>query len=238
MPSCRCGNARTLASDQAGQRSRSSASHEKTRHSDSSKQIADYVVEIIQDSNGNLWFGTISRGAARYDGRTLTYVTTESGLAGNTVSSVMEDKEGNLWFGTHSGVSRYDGKTFTNFTTKDGLTNNRTTRILSDQGGNIWLSSLDGVCCFNGVSFDTFRIPGPSPTGPPAPLATGPFQLPGQQWIRDMIEDQDGNIWLARDGYGACKYDGRTIVRHPVNPDRSSGGARPNARLGEIREFR
>ena len=39
-------------------------------------QIAEYVVEIFEDSKGNLWFGTGNKGAARYDGKALTYFTT------------------------------------------------------------------------------------------------------------------------------------------------------------------
>src|SRR5690606_9852339 len=88
-----------------------------------SAQIAEYVVAIFEDKKGDLWFGTMSKGAACYDGKTLTYFTTNEGLSGNTVASFAQDKEGNLWFGTHSGLSKYDGQTFTNFTTKDGLCN-------------------------------------------------------------------------------------------------------------------
>src|SRR5690348_11786336 len=60
-------------------------------------QIDQYVVEIFEDSKGTLWFGTINKGAARYDGKALTYLTTEDGLSGNTVTSFAEDKEGNIW---------------------------------------------------------------------------------------------------------------------------------------------
>ena len=48
-------------------------------------QIAAFVVEIFEDSKGNLWFGTMSKGVARYDGRSLVYFSIKDGLAGNTV---------------------------------------------------------------------------------------------------------------------------------------------------------
>ena len=37
---------------------------------------------------------------ARYDGQSLTYLTTEDGLVGNGVVEILEDEAGNLWFGT------------------------------------------------------------------------------------------------------------------------------------------
>src|SRR5688572_922077 len=57
----------------------------------SAAQIAQYVVEIFEDSKGNLWFGTIEKGCAKYDAKKLTYYTTEDGLIGNTVTSFAED---------------------------------------------------------------------------------------------------------------------------------------------------
>nr|WP_290939679.1 two-component regulator propeller domain-containing protein [Haliscomenobacter sp.] len=78
--------------------------------------IDQYVVELFEDSKGNLWFGTMSSGVARYTPstllrageKTLTYFSEKDGLPGTTVVSIAEDKAGNMWFGTHSGLSKYD----------------------------------------------------------------------------------------------------------------------------------
>jgi len=32
-------------------------------------KIDEYVVEVFEDKKGNLWFGTLSKGTARYDAR-------------------------------------------------------------------------------------------------------------------------------------------------------------------------
>ena len=169
-------------------------------------QIADYVVEIFEDSKGNLWFGTIEKGAAKYNGKTLTYFTTVDGLIGNTVTSFSEDKDGNLWFGTHSGLSKYDGKKFTNFTDKDGLANNRVSELLIDKIGNIWVGTWGGVSKFNGATFSNFPIPNPD-------IKLLPYQSI-INWITEIIEDKQGNIWFSRDGYGACKYDGKSFTHY------------------------
>jgi ligand-binding sensor domain-containing protein len=168
--------------------------------SDTDAQIAEYIVEAFEDSKGHLWFGTMAYGAARYDGKALTYFTTKDGLPGNTVASIIEDKEGNLWFGTHSGLSKYDGNTFANFTITNGLCHDRVSNILIDSKGQMWIGTWGGVCVFDGSTFSGFPLP--------VPEVTTPLNPDTQNWITEIMEDHEGNIWIGRDGYGAYKYDG------------------------------
>lgn len=71
------------------------------------------VLSILEDKDGNLWFGTNSGGVTRYDGRTFINYTEADGLTDNTVYTIMQDKNRNLWFATMGGATKYDGKTFT-----------------------------------------------------------------------------------------------------------------------------
>ena len=191
-------------------------------------QIDEYVVELFEDSKGNLWFGTIFKGVARYTPsallrpgeKTLTYFSEKEGLPGTTVASIAEDKAGNMWFGTHSGLSKYDpsahfdsaqhkslrpgGKTFTNFTQKDGLCHDRVSNILVDRAGNIWVGTWGGVCRYKDGGFSDFPIPKPD-------VDLLPYQTT-MDWITEIMEDKQGNIWFGRDGYGACKYDGASFT--------------------------
>jgi len=182
--------------------------------------IDEYVVELFEDSKGNLWFGTIMSGVARYTPstllrageKTLTYFSEKDGLPGTTVASIAEDKAGNMWFGTHSGLSKYDpsaklrpgGKTFTNFTQKDGLCNDRVSNILIDRAGNLWVGTWGGVCRYEDGGFSDFPIPKPD-------VDLLPYQTT-MDWITEIMEDKQGNIWFGRDGYGACKYDGAAFT--------------------------
>lgn len=170
-------------------------------------QIAEYVVEIFEDSKGNLWFGTIPNGAARYDGKTLTYFSPKDGLVGDVVTSFAEDKNGIMWIGTHSGLSKHDGKKFTNFTDKDGLINNKVSELLMDKSGNLWVGTWEGVSTLKGTTFSNFPLPKPDVT-------LLPYQLNMNNWITEIIEDKKGNIWFSRDGYGACKYDGKLFTHY------------------------
>lgn len=170
--------------------------------SDSAPQIAEFVVETFEDKKGNLWFGTMGKGAARYDGKDLTYISTKDGLCGNDVASITEDQKGNIWFGTHNGASKYDGTTFTNFGRKEGL-HGLGCNILVDRKGNVWAGTNDGLFRFTDSSFSEFKIPNP------------PIKNPSYQWelgkVWTLIEDNQGNLWFGRDGFGACKFDGTSF---------------------------
>lgn len=166
-------------------------------------QIDDYVVEVFEDSKGNLWFGTMAKGAARYDGKSLTYFSKKDGLCDNTVACINEDKDGNIWFGTHNGASRYDGRTFTSFTETGGL-HGAGCQILVDRSGNIWAGTNHGAFRFDGVSFSKFSIPDPGIKAPSCKWETG------KVWC--LMEDRKGNIWFGRDGLGACRFDGTSFT--------------------------
>ena len=102
----------------------------------------NFVLSILQDRDGDLWFGTWDGGVSRYDGQKWRTFTVEDGLADNVVSSVLQDREGNLWFGTQGGgVSRYSGQVWTTFTEADGLRNSSTAFLFQDRDENLWVGS-------------------------------------------------------------------------------------------------
>ncbi|MEM1320728.1 MAG: two-component regulator propeller domain-containing protein [Bacteroidota bacterium] len=173
-------------------------------------QIGEYVVAIFEDSKGHLWFGTMSKGVARYDGQQLQYFTTDDGLCGNTVLSLAEDSNGHIWMGTHSGASRYDGKTFTNFGQKQGL-HGAGCKFLIDSKGTLWAGTNHGLFRYQDsflapgqATFQAFELPIPE-------IDTLSFKWElGKIW--SLMEDSKGNLWFGRDGYGACKFDGQSFT--------------------------
>ena len=84
-----------------------------------------HVFSLLEDRQGNIWFGTIGAGVYRYDGKTFTNFTTQHGLPDDKIGCFYEDRNGSLWIGTINGLSRYDGLTFTNYGTEDGLDRRR-----------------------------------------------------------------------------------------------------------------
>jgi len=106
----------------------------------------NFIYTIIEDSHGNLWFGT-GTGAAKYNGETFTHYTTKEGLPGNSINAIFEDQRGNLWFGTTEGLTMFDGSYFTHYSQKEGLCNNFIKTIVEDHLGNLWVSTPNGISC-------------------------------------------------------------------------------------------
>ena len=73
-----------------------------------------YVVDILQDRRGFMWFATRD-GLNRYDGYTFVvykHDPKDSGsLNSNFLQDLMEDDQGNLWVATNTGVNRFDPTT-------------------------------------------------------------------------------------------------------------------------------
>ena len=185
----------------------SNADKFKTNHLSSQEdeaQVAQYVVLVFQDSRRNLWFGTLEKGVAKYDGNELVYLTMKDGLPSNRITNIIEDSLGNLWFGTGAGLSKFDGKAFTNYTLKNDLNSNMISNLFVDSKGHFWVGTWGGVYIFNGTEFEKFPIP--------YPKIETPINEDTKNWITDIIEDHEGNIWFARDGYGAVNYDGKNVT--------------------------
>ncbi len=167
-------------------------------------QIGEYVVDIFQDSKDNLWFGTLEKGVAKYDGNKLVYLTTNDGLPSNRIVDVIEDNLGNLWFGTGSGLSKFDGVTYTNYSEKDGLCSDMISNLFIDSKGIFWIGTWGGVCKLNGSNFEKFAIPYPD-------IETM-INPDTKDWVTTITEDSDGSIWFGRDGYAASRYDGKSFT--------------------------
>jgi ligand-binding sensor domain-containing protein len=105
----------------------------------------NYVFSILAAADGSVWAGTWGGGAARWDGKAWTNLTTKDGLAGNIVYSVAQERDGTLWFGTNQGLSRWDGKQFRNLGTAQGLLDRHVYAIAIAPNGELWAGTKKGV---------------------------------------------------------------------------------------------
>ena len=166
-------------------------------------RIAQYVVEVYEDKKGDLWFGTMHKGAARYDGKTLTWFSKKDGLPSNAVPSFAEDKEGNLWVGTQEGVCKFVGEKFIQFGSAEGLPA-RYGRVRADKDGNIWAGMNTGVFRLDGSSFSEFNVPIDKDKIKSYAI------IPGQ--VSMALHDKKGNLWFSTDGAGAFRFDGKSFT--------------------------
>jgi ligand-binding sensor domain-containing protein len=152
------------------------------------------VERIFCDSKGNIWFGTLGNGVARYDGKKFTTYLSElpnyHGYAG--IGRMMEDKNGNIWIGNGEGVTCFDGKKFTNYTEKDGLPDNGVSGIAEDKEGNIWMDTWKGVVSFDGHTFTKHD----------------PLYWPPNNNFWGMVCDDENRMWFGDWGNGLYCIDG------------------------------
>ena len=70
-----------------------------------------YIYDILQDSDGFIWFAT-KDGLNRYEGYSFKVYTHDSydphSLSNNTVYHLLEDSQGRLWVATDQGLNIYD----------------------------------------------------------------------------------------------------------------------------------
>jgi ligand-binding sensor domain-containing protein len=171
------------------------------------RQISQYIRRMFQDKAGNIWFGTNGEGVCRFDGKNYVYFSPtdlRSGFCGEAVRGIVQDDDSNIWFATNNGVSRFDGKTFTNFKQADGLKGNQVWSILKDESGVLWFGTENGVSRYDGKVFTDFNLP-------QADVTNHPGAYPAARLINNIFQDKSGNIWLASNGNGVYRYDGKSI---------------------------
>ena len=153
------------------------------------------VFSLLEDTAGNIWFGTIGAGVYRYDGTSFTNFTTKDGLVDNSIGCFMEDKNGLLWIGTQNGISTYDGNSFTNYTTKDGMTNGDVNAIAADDTGKLWIGTRGAVSLYDGKTFIKLTTP------------------KGKTFsnVRSILKDKTGTMWLGGND-GLWSYDGNSYT--------------------------
>lgn len=81
-------------------------------------------------------------------------MTTEDGIANNTVRYLMQDSKGYIWMGTQDGLSRYDGNSFVTFRPEAGdkvsLADYRIKLLDEDKNGFLWIATSQEVySCFD-----------------------------------------------------------------------------------------
>ncbi|WEK38294.1 MAG: two-component regulator propeller domain-containing protein [Candidatus Pseudobacter hemicellulosilyticus] len=114
-----------------------------------------YTFDITEDSQGNIWTGSVSNGAFYYNPATGQHGNVRFGdtldnriINEFAVYNIFEDSNHSLWFATTGGgliKLSADRKTVKKYTTQNGLPTNVLYAILEDNSKHLWISSLKGI---------------------------------------------------------------------------------------------
>lgn len=120
-----------------------------------------YVYDISEDAEGNLWIATMGNGVFKFNpvNKKIKHysfnVDDPYSLSSNSVSSISETTNGDIWFSTdRGGICRYnkDKDNFTSFSTADGLPDDVAYKILEDKNQNLWFGTNKGLVRFNPIT--------------------------------------------------------------------------------------
>jgi ligand-binding sensor domain-containing protein/two-component sensor histidine kinase len=146
------------------------------------------ITSILEDKQGNIWFGSTNNGLFKFDGTSIAKYTVKEGLSSNMIWSLMEDNNGAIWISTSfGGINKFDGKKFTNYNIKEGLSNSKVRQIIQDRSGNIWFGTDGGGV--NKLKEAGFQY-------------IVPDDMLRNNRVRPIIKDNDGNVWLGTEGGG------------------------------------
>ncbi len=168
------------------------------------------VYTIYNDSKGNVWFGTATLGACRFNGENFQWIAEEDVTElhdgpSNGVRSIIEDKNGYFWFNSAYKYNVYNQKSSSKgFYTKEKSVGNLDKKrndnlneylsISKDKKHNLWIATYnDGVYCINGKKIIRY-----------------PVQNNGKDIHTFYIySDNSGNIWLGTHENGVYKFNGK-----------------------------
>ncbi len=193
---------------------------------------SDFIYDLAEDADGNLWIATNGGGLARLapgDTRFESYRAgaDKGGLSSNVVRRILVDADGSLWLGTRgAGLDRLDPKTGAverhrfDFDTAGDASANEIYALYRDAAGALWVGSNRGLTKLDPASGDHVHF---------RHDAQDPASLSDDR-VRAIIEDDAGMLWVGTYGGGLNRLDTETGAferfRHDPNDAASLGSDR------------
>ncbi|QDO95755.1 response regulator [Formosa sediminum] len=185
-------------------------------------------LELFQDSQGFLWFGTID-GLNKYNGYDFEIfrplLNDSTSISNNRINAIQEDKQENLWIGTNNGLNFYhrDTQLFTHiplFNQPLKLNNPKkiiNTLLYDDIANIVWVGTSDGLVKLV-LSDDSSQVDQLEPVHYAFNLEHE-YTIDNNN-INSIGKDRDGFIWVETNGQHLNKYNPltdrfeRVLIKH------------------------
>lgn len=111
------------------------------------------VMVIMEDSDGDLWFGTEGRGIYIWDNETDRILRIKDDGNSNVatqgvITCLFQDQWSSIWIGTEDdGLYKYSKAkgTFERYSAENGFVSDRVQSINEDPSGNLWIGTASGL---------------------------------------------------------------------------------------------
>ena len=157
------------------------------------------VWSLLSARDGSLWIGTWGGGLFQKQGKEVTrYSITHPGND-EPIVALCENPAGGLWVGTYSeGVKLFRDGSFTQLES-EGLSSKFITSILQEPAGDLWIGT-------GGNGLVRLRPKdGPSLTQHPSTAVFSREQGLPNDFVRTLMLDKEGVLWIGTDG-GLARY--------------------------------
>lgn len=168
------------------------------------------VIQIFQDSDGYLWFGT-RNGLNKYDGYEFhifrNEVNNSNSLSDRYIRCINEDKNKNIWVGTSNGINciEYGTGNIRRFYPRqiDSLCrSNAASYILSHKDGNMYM--IERKCVFLCQSQSEVVL----------------YKMLDEdiRTIKSLVQDPNGDIYIGTDLDGLFIYSENWVLKQQIKP--------------------
>lgn len=158
----------------------------------------EFYIPMGFDANGAMWSGGYN-GLWIYSDEKVTNVSTEnSDLPSNYVSCVAFDQQGNAYLGTDAGVAVFNGKEIVETYTTENV------KLGDNVIRGFFTASDDSLWVWGAFSFSHKKADGSWEH-----FNTGDLSKDYVSDINGIVEDAQGMVWVATNGQGLFRYDGK-----------------------------
>ncbi|MCY6482961.1 diguanylate cyclase [Clostridium aestuarii] len=197
----------------------------KHNENDDKSLSSDIVLSVLEDHNDTLWIGTWNGGVNRLKNKKtvdLKFINDpqdKTSISGNTIWTMVEDRRGDMWFGTwNDGLNRLTAEERLkkdprfirySYNSKDpkSLGNNSILSIYEDSRGILWIGTWGGgLNRLDPDNIERGEIEFKKYLYDPENK-----QSIGDNFIKTIMEDQSGNIWVGTWGGGMSMLSSEAI---------------------------
>ncbi len=173
----------------------------------------NYIQDIIEDKDGNIWIATVGGGLNKFDRITNRFyryrhnAKDKASISSDFISGVTIDRSGKIWVGTQkNGLNLFDPQTgksvhFVNSNNPKSISDNEIAKVYRDHNNNIWVGTVNsGLSLFDSKNnnFVNFKH-----------IRGGKTSLSGNK-ITAIFEDSSHRLWIGTQGDGLNLFNSNT----------------------------
>ena len=191
----------------------------------------NYINQIAESKNGDLWVATYSGGLCRFNRNTEKFIRynhnprNKNSIISNVVSCVLEDDDGKVWIGTDIGLDRFDPvknkvEHFApQYNNSNSISDYYIKYIFKDADHNIWIGTVNGgLNLFNRTAGNFTRFT----------HNTDDIKSISSNNIYNIFEDSKNRLWIGTNGGGLDLFNKKNGQFQHFKHDENNTNSIPN----------